>query len=84
MNCEPTVERRTGVERRSGTDRRRRGRPPLSDDSTAVSLRLPAELLERLCRAARRRGEKPSETHRLLLEAALAFDDFVSQKSEPV
>ena len=59
-------------ERRSGKDRR--GRPPLSDHPAQVSLRMPTELLEELCRVAKRRDETPSETHRRLLAAGIAAE----------
>ena len=71
------------VERRGGGDRRR-GRPSLATDTSALSLRLPAALHDRLVHAAARRGELVSETHRRFLEAALLVDEllFVSQKSD--
>jgi hypothetical protein len=64
-------DRRRG-KRRSGEERR--GRPPLSDHPAQVSLRLPTELLEDLCRVAKRRGETSSETHRRWLAVGHAAE----------
>jgi len=70
----PLEERRRGGERRH-RERRRGGRPAVGEDPTALSVRVPSVLVDRLCAAARRRGENPSQTHRALLSFALSVEE---------
>ncbi len=80
----PDDRRQGDDERRGGVVDRRRGRPPLSEDTSALSLRLPGTLHDRLVHTAARRGDDVSTTHRQLLEFALVAEAmlFVSQKPE--
>jgi hypothetical protein len=75
---------RSQIEQHSREERRQRGRPRLADDTSALSLRLPASLHDRLVKAPFRRGELVGDTHRRFLEAALLVEEllFVSRNSD--
>lgn len=64
------------------SDTKRPGRPPLdaNDDSTSVSLKVPAKLYEQVCQLADRQRIKPPELIRRAMRREVEAPDVSQQK----
>jgi hypothetical protein len=74
-------DRRRVDDRRATIVERRRGRRRLGETTTQISIRMPTDLLDRVCRVALRRRTSVSEAHRALLEVGLEADENVYPKN---